>query len=206
MPNHCDNDFTVTGPAADVEAFLAAHCAASGDDKSGLVLDLNTVRPYPAVFAEADQRSQDWEAEVDRRVRAAIGEGVKRWEEPHRTIADKIFDDYIREIGKRPTDGFNAGGYEWCNANWGTKWGCYDGAVPVRTPMAKGRLKVKMNFSTAWSPFDTEILEILSDKFPTLTFDLKYYERGGGFQGRFKIAHGEVTHNEQKEYSGNRGG
>lgn len=75
------------------------------------------------------------------------------------------------------SNAYNSGGYEWCIANWGTKWGVYDIQV-------EGLLDcLEYRFLTAWSPFSIGVLDAMAKKFPTLEFELKYGESGMGFGG-----------------------
>jgi hypothetical protein len=46
MPNHCENDLTVTGKRADVEAF-AAFMKGTDLDGNETPFDFNRVLPYP---------------------------------------------------------------------------------------------------------------------------------------------------------------
>lgn len=101
----------------------------------------------------------------------------------------------------RPTDGFNSGGYDWCVKNWGTKWGCYEGGEPERQ---EGMLV--LHFETAWGPFSTDLLQIVSAALPTLTFQYDSYERGMGFQCHLTVEGGEVRDEATADYRGNRGG
>jgi hypothetical protein len=104
-------------------------------------------------------------------------------------------------------DGFNSGGYEWCVANWGTKWGIYNAKklkkAPPRIKMPKGSLAY--TFETAWSPATTIILA-MSERFPALRFECRYYERGVGFQGHYAIKGEEEIANTENGYNGGRGG
>jgi len=71
--------------------------------------------------------------------------------------------------------------YDWCNANWGTKWDAY------QVYQWEGN---KITFHTAWSP-PTCVIAILSQRFPTLTFELKYTDEGGGFAAVSTFQNGE---------------
>lgn len=96
---------------------------------------------------------------------------------------------------KSPTaDAFNSGGYEWCSSNWGTKWGCYDVSVEQQSDK-----ELRYDFSTAWSPFGTGVLEAMSERFPGLKFEHKFAEGGMGFGGIRTAAMGEVL--EEYEFS-----
>ncbi len=101
-------------------------------------------------------------------------------------------------------DGFNAGGYEWCCKNWGTKWGIYNASIKSQK-IGKKVGRVKYNCESAWSPA-VKIVLAMSKKFPTLTFDMKYYECGMQFKGQFIAKGGEVQVNTEEKYTGRRGG
>ncbi len=71
--------------------------------------------------------------------------------------------------------------YEWCIANWGTKWGAYDYAEKEREP---GRFSFQ--FDTAWS-FPEPIFRKLEAMYPELVFDIASYDEGSNFgcRGQF---------------------
>jgi len=160
MPNHCENDLTITGDNRQLRAFLDHGC------------DFNTAIPYPEKYRLADEASSKWEEE------------------------------HPNDWKNRPKDGFNQGGYEWCIANWGTKWNAYSGGDK---PMKVTEKMIKYSFSTAWSP-PTPVVVAWSEKYPGLKFTLRYYERGCAFQGKLIAERGETIEDESKPYKGNRGG
>jgi len=82
--------------------------------------------------------------------------------------------------------GFDKAGYDWCVANWGTKWGAYDIQVFV-SPFI-----LKYMFSTAWGPFSEDFMIKMSKKFPALEFVLMYREPGVGFSGSMFVKTGEM--------------
>ena len=146
--------------------------------KGESLFDFGKVLPYPEHFRRLDEIADAWDQE-------------------HKEDLDK-------ELGPRPADGFNSGGYEWCIANWGTKWP----AAAVRIEAGKetaGRLEVVIHFSTAWSPPKPVILRA-SDLFPSLRFVLRYFEAGAGFQGEYALKYGECIRDESSSYRGSRGG
>ena len=51
MPNHCEQDLTVRGPIADVDAFLTSCTKIDNDDT---VLDCNAIIPYPQRYRDMD--------------------------------------------------------------------------------------------------------------------------------------------------------
>lgn len=89
--------------------------------------------------------------------------------------------------------------YHWCNSHWGTKWG------DCETKVVRNTNNAFITFQSAWGP-PTVGLEAVSKKFPDLTFKLKYYERGMSFQGTWICKNGAVLLDENKPYSGHRGG
>lgn len=76
--------------------------------------------------------------------------------------------------------------YEWCIANWGTKWDL--GTVDVSEVT---EISVTANFDSAWSP-PINAMEKLSD----MGFEviLYYYEPGAGFCGKYTSEYGEHTY------------
>ncbi|HEY1292850.1 MAG TPA: hypothetical protein VGJ60_07225 [Chloroflexota bacterium] len=199
MPNHCESDLIVTGPAEQIDEFLAKHVVK--DD--GTVLDLNTIRPYPQELAELDRAEREWSSGYEA-ARAAAGEGDSPLP---RELSMAVYQEYVRQHGERPKDGFNSGGYDWCVKNWGTKWGCYHQGYTGKPPLRRtSRGRVELHFSTAWGPFDTGLLEEVSTKFPALKFKMDSYERGMGFQCHVVVEGGEIADETSGDYHGSRGG
>ena len=97
---------------------------------------------------------------------------------------------------KPPKDGFNSGGYEWCVAMWGTKWGAYCGRQLKMKDFKCGRTWLKMRFYTAWEPFTEDFYQSLSILWPALTFENRFYERGMEFKGYRRFKNGERLHAE----------
>lgn len=111
-PNFCENELTISGP--NVESILAAIRDMESDDPDEHILDFDKIIPYPREFKNLDQRSADYQ----KKFRDIALDDPER-EGKIKTLAD--------EYGAEPgalwlKDGYNAGGYEWCCDNWGTKW------------------------------------------------------------------------------------
>jgi hypothetical protein len=106
----------------------------------------------------------------------------------------------------RPVDGFNSGGYEWCIANWGTKWPArrVDREGP-EVGFPEGTLSVVFHFDTAWSP-PLPVVRKAAELFPSLSFELRYFECRGCFNGMFCCSGGEVGFDKSGPYFGSRGG
>ena len=103
----------------------------------------------------------------------------------------------LEELGGWPKDGYNSGGYDWCIGNWGVKWPVADLCVE-----SKSVTRIKLTFDTPWGP-PLPVIARLSE-FPThsVEFDLRYYEAGMAFQGRFVARAGEEIENTSWDYRG----
>ena len=122
----------------------------------------------------------------------------------HGEREDNYFDvntviPYPKEYADKDTnsafgDGFNSGGYEWCLANWGTKWGAYDSNIIERT---EGFAVIE--FSSAWSP-PSPVVAKLAEKFPMLAIKLAYEEVGMDYSGFEKYDGGKLSEVEQGGY------
>ena len=181
MPNWCENDLAVNGPDEEIDRMLKAVFSKDKEDESVCLFpDFDKIIPYPANFKELDEQAKSEQ------------EKIEKMSPEERTL-------YVNEHGHYK-DGYNLGGYEWCVANWGTKWSAKEPRQFVRA-----KKKVSLSFDTAWSP-PFPIINALSSKFPVLKFSLKYYERGMGFSGKLVCSGGEVVEEAQTDYQGSRGG
>lgn len=147
-------------------------------DSTG-ALDANALIPYPEEFRRLD-------------------EAARAWHEANRGKPDV-------DWRQRPKDGFNSGGYGWCCANWGTKWGCYDGRGVTELVARAGRRKVKLGWLTAWSPA-LPVYAALAAAFPYCYITVRYYEAGMGFKGMRKYRAGALVQETALPYRGSRGG
>ncbi len=132
-------------------------------------LDFNSIKPYPEEYAELD----------------------RKWQEAR----------LANPTGPFPTfkDGYNNGGYEWCTANWGTKWNA------CRVQLEVPENTAYFSFETAWSP-PTPVITALGALYPTLTFKLHYWEGGAGYRGTLTVTRGKITTDATYSYTGLRGG
>lgn len=77
--------------------------------------------------------------------------------------------------------------YNWCTANWGTKW---DVDAIITAEYVNGdRKSVTYRFDSAWSP-PVELISSIVDDFVNLYFRLAYAEGGMGFIG---VAEGDAV-------------
>jgi len=71
--------------------------------------------------------------------------------------------------------------YHWQTGNWGTKWDI-DAKVYSQT-----KYKIVYTYDTAWSP-NTSFFYNICEKYPLLTFHIKFKEEGMGFSGEETIS------------------
>lgn len=193
MPNHTANNFTVTGPVADVKRFLKQ---AAGSDKE---LSFDSLLPLPTVLkgstapvriqtqAEIDATWAEWNKRKD--------EGkLEKWElEQGRPmglgVTQETYDTLMKEYGV-------SNWYDWSILNWGTKWDCYD-VREWNIAVADEEMTATIYYETAWSPA-TQLWLTVSQQYPTLTFFHEFADEGGGFLGDETIHNGTVV--EENEY------
>ena len=191
MPNHCETDMYIRGSDEDVTAF-----AKWLEEIEPLNRDIcRALIPYPEHFAKMDEEAAvfNWSSKEDEVTRKAAAEA------------------YQAKYG-HTKDGYNSGGYEWCNGNWGTKWGIYD--VDFTPHTKRGAL---LSFRSAWSPPSTAVFQALAKKFPNLTFEIEYFEGGAAYCGgmtffskkeseEYEYEFGTPYREWSGDYSGSRGG
>jgi hypothetical protein len=68
--------------------------------------------------------------------------------------------------------------YDWCNTNWGTKWGCYELEIDDD----------QIRFTTAWSPMDELIIKQMAQDFPDMFWT---FEEETGWGAEFDIEGGD---------------
>lgn len=104
----------------------------------------------------------------------------------------------------RPEPGRPAADLDWRVANWGTKWNARNTRHGRVTGQGEAAA-VLVQFATAWTP-PKPVIRRAVELFPVLTFDLRYFETGCCFCGRFCCARGGVIADETGDYTGPRGG
>jgi hypothetical protein len=185
MPNWCEGELTVKGSKAELAKFRDAVTSDQPiksepeevldritlkPDIDISYLDANKIIPYPKEYADADK---------------AEHEAARQEQRPFSVTVP---------------DGYNHGGYEWCNRNWGTKWGFCSLTREIRPR------SIFYSFQTAWSPPEP-LIRKMGEMFPALKFVYLYWECGAGYQGKMVIENGIVVVDEsENDYHGNRGG
>jgi len=111
--------------------------------------------------------------------------------------------------------------YDWCNANWGTKWGDYslttsgishkkkyaystleNGETDYENPVVtlSGESSIHFEYDTAWAPGCDELANAIVNRFPKLSGFISYEEPGMGFAGQLIFAEGEIKQHDQWEF------
>jgi hypothetical protein len=201
MPNWCSNILKVSGDSATLlqfEEFISSERS---------TFDFSAVIPYPALFAEMDKDMPAWndpdkvakQAEYEEKYKFenvkdrlleifgfanedSLSEGKVKWG----YTGNGFRKDYEKNW-KLTHDGYNNGGYNWCCANWGTKWWVSDDDVVLENYGDN----IEISFDTAWSP-PRNVVERLAELYPTLNFHLMYEEPGCNFAGDITFEGGVV--------------
>jgi hypothetical protein len=87
--------------------------------------------------------------------------------------------------------------YEWCCANWGTKWDV-DSPVNNDVTVSVSPASLDYTFQTAWAP-PIPVIHAAAESFPKLKFDHIYIDESMDFAGRFVWLGGKSV--SQKELS-----
>ncbi len=183
MPNWCSNVLNMCGPITSIDKFMEDITKVPKEPEDGITSGMGN----------------DYEI-LESLV--PIPSGLKDVTSRFGTITD---DDPDKEKKQENLQEHGAvDWYEWCIANWGTKWGdCSTHFVQeclVQEDSNEDNLKkVMLRFDTAWSP-PIEGMDVIASKYPDIMFDLRYWEPGMGFQG-FKIyGNGEGKNEASMDY------
>lgn len=198
MPNWCENDLTVHGPANEINRMLEFVSNKAGEDGKETVFDFNKITPYPEKFVEMDKRYREFGIRCNA-IFSAYGEGQ---ESERNQRLEALLQEFGAQPGEHFTDGYNSGGYQWCNANWGTKWNACGATLEERD---QNDDEVILHFDTAWAP-PIPVIEKLAAIFPGLDFCHEYYEQGMAICGSARYSAGKCERSTQGEYYGMRGG
>jgi len=198
MPNWCECELTVKGSKVELKKYIKQAKGPNG------VLDFNKFIPYPEKFEELDESiNQRWK-EREKNLRRLEAEYKAELEKYPVSLPSEELKKLRNEL---PNDGYNQGGYEWCIAQWGTKWNASDPLLVKRLDADREEKDdiILYDFSTAWSP-PMPVVKKMSELFPELLFTLKCWEGGGGYRGLLRVKNNKVLAACTYDYCGNRGG
>jgi len=178
MPNWCSNTLNVSGDEESIAAFLTA---ARGRHAG-------YVEPY-----HGNNGDGTWPAHDQVRVKALVKNPAPLYEEEHDFCMHALYpvpDDYrrfpfddnqARKLGEVADEPRDFGGYRWQTDHWGCKWDVNGELLESHNTF------LQYQFDSPWSP-PIAFFEKIAKDFPTLTFELEYYEPGMGFAGRSTFA------------------
>ncbi len=191
MPNWVENNLKITGNKEELQKFKefakTKNYYFTKNEKENLVLDTEKFIPYPKKFKEMDDRA-------------------RRYDELKAKDKNKLTTKETKELilielenNGSVKDGFNSGGYGWCISNWGTKWGI------CNPELTDDNNDLFYSFDTAWDSCSPIILK-MSELFPKLKFNYKYWESGSGFRGILICKKGVAIKDKIYDYKGFNGG
>jgi hypothetical protein len=112
--------------------------------------------------------------------------------------------------------------YDWCNENWGTKWGDYsltfDGVnyevineystlengekdYETSIPKITGNASAHFHYDTAWAPGCEELANAICNRFPNLKGFISYEEPGMAFAGQLLFRDGDIMSHDSWDYN-----
>jgi len=186
MPNHTSNILTITGNQSEVKRFIAA----VDTELEGNHLNFNGVVPMPIILKSYTSPAKIVsQSVIDEENKLGIkSDGITQY------TSDHLYSLY----------GAN-NWYDWASLNWGTKWGAYDsGEWNLKVDEATGVMTAEIYYNTAWSPA-TEFFLNASKLFPSLMFEHKFSDEGGGFVGTESIENGEIVYTVDVEWDSDAG-
>jgi hypothetical protein len=197
MPNWCNNQLDVYGPADSITAFLLAAKTDQHD------LSFANLFPCPQSLKDAVSGSDEIYYDI---VHGDLSKVASYGWIPYEIKGDRdalltfVANRHQYHIGKAigiadlikyNLETYGAKNwYDWCIKNWGTKWDIEGSGNRV------GEESLSYNFSSAWSP-PVEAFVKISESFPDLTFVIQYFESGACFSGVAEIRSGDVIDHEQ---------
>ena len=212
MPNWCNNTIRILGSKPDLISLrkFVKGKKGEGADKESITFDFRKIIPYPKKYVDQDRDAARFKELKDKK-ECYDGYQCYNGYQSNKSGVDKsFFRDKPKKLTKKEEkellvlsladdpekDGYNQGGYDWCIANWSTKWNsCEDGSTPkvIRVPEDKKATGFEMNyyFDTAWSP-PTRVILKLSENYPKLVIITKWREEGGQ-AGEFICINGKLT-------------
>jgi hypothetical protein len=195
MPNHVSTKLTITGDVEQLATFLATHIVeepctefekkyaegaetktdAELDAMTKPVFDFNTVSFCHPDLTKAVSPRRTGEDLLRAKTR---GDSQEHILELMKEI--KFADDNVKNHGY-------ANWYDFCAAEWGTKWGAYELVVCTSNEDC-----LELSYDTAWSPA-TPVLTKLSKMYPKLNFEQHVLDEGMGFAGTQEFKDGEYN-------------
>jgi len=164
MPNHCTNLLSCT--SNDLGKVLKPYMTEDGRN-----IDFNKILPMPEGIRKTHDRSTMQEI-------ASIKYGTIEYEAREKEM--KILHEANEKTYGVPS------WYEWCVANWDTKWNAYScWTLEEGSGLTLEEIS-DLGFQTAWSP-PINVIRQLS-KLTGESFRMSYYDEGWMFGGVFNVS------------------
>lgn len=167
MPNHCDNQMRVKGSKLALDNFIQqiTRTRIEDDGTANTFIDIaHCVKPIPADLQITS---------------GSFGNNEDGSPSETQLAYDRLYAQNKEKYGFSDW-------YGWSNANYGTKWGDYEGTLTRDSDN-----EVTYTFTTAWAPFNESFMEYFAEKFPELNVVYTYSETGMNFMGCYIIAEGD---------------
>jgi hypothetical protein len=179
MPNHVATKLKVTGDDKEIKRFIKLAIREEKDETNAgemiTLFDFDKITPcHPDLHKAISPRRTGEDVFRARQ----NGDSEKDILEVMEQV--KLSDDNEKKYGY-------ANWYEFCNNEWGTKWGAYGFRIEQDE---KGLFIAR--YETAWSPA-SPIFDKLATMFPTLSFEVDIADEGWGFAGTQIWENGEYS-------------
>lgn len=162
MPNWCSTNLTIKGDSAELKTFFDGIKLPDGTHPRSMGYNiLETYYPCPQELKETLAGFYGNDSEKQAQLEAQQASNIEKY-------------------GSKDW-------YDWCNANWGTKWGDCDTECTTTLEDSEGT-ELCFTLESAWSPITSGLIEI-SKSFPNLYFIMEHREEAG-----FYFVH-ECVHN-----------
>ena len=187
MPNHISNRLVVTANSnEELQNFLASIKGDTIVDDQEQLIDFNRIIPMPLPLRDTEASSRTDDAIYYYLVKTNQEEMVSSiLRHPQFYTMDRFANrnetelNELLEIGKKYVEIFKECGakdwYDWSICHWGTKWNAYETYLETLDEYS-----VLITFQTAWSGVPN-IIQKLTEMFPTITFDYKYADEDMGY-------------------------
>ena len=177
MPNHISNILAVSGNKASVKVVFD-FIRGDGDQ----LFDFNKVIPMPEDLNIDSCSLGEWGLRYVRDNDREAAAHLDTLTPEDRAKAISLGQRYLYNIERFGHTTW----YDWCRANWGTKWNAYYFNEEVEGE------DDQIQFSTAWSA-PIPVIEKLSAMFPDLDFELTYADEDMGYNtGQIEFNNGEA--------------
>ena len=209
MPNHTSTIFKVTGTPKDIEEFKKKAARTYPGGETG-IFSFGSFDPCPEelhnVTSPVSICSEEEYKEQEEKKAAIITECRAKGEDPHYQLfgMGKITEAMRQDLINR----FSADNwYDWQSQHWGTKWDCYEVSnewMETVDPNDEYSVTIQCFYLTAWSP-GTPAIQTMSEQFPSLRFEHRFADEGGGFLGYEVIQDGETLEDVSLDWNSEEG-